>query len=66
MAALPRSISEPGDEAAIQAFCTANYQVDFFMTAKVPVLGEDAHPFYRFLVEDLGDAAAPRWNFIST
>lgn len=54
---------EPGGEAAIQVFCAASYQVDFPMTSKVQVIGDGAHPFYRFLVEELGEAAAPRWNF---
>lgn len=54
---------EPGDEAAIRSFCAANYQVDFPMTTKVQVVGEISHPFYRFLVEEIGEAAAPRWNF---
>lgn len=54
---------EPGDEAAIRSFCATHYQVDFPMTVKVPVIGDGAHPFYRFLVEEFGEAAAPRWNF---
>lgn len=54
---------EPGDEAAIKAFCGANFQVDFPMTAKQPVIGGEAHPFYRWLFEEIGEAAAPRWNF---
>lgn len=54
---------EPGDEAAIAAFCTDRYAVDFPMTGKVRVLGGDAHPFYRWIAETLGEDAAPRWNF---
>ena len=54
---------EPGDEAVIAAFCTENYAVDFPMTGKVSVLGGDAHPFYRWIAETLGEDAAPRWNF---
>lgn len=54
---------EPGDEAAIQSFCTTTYQVDFPMTAKVAVIGGGAHPLYAWIVEALGEAGAPRWNF---
>lgn len=54
---------EPGTEADIAAFCARNYGVDFPMTAKQMVLGPAAHPFYRWVVEELGEAAAPRWNF---
>src|ERR1700712_1007032 len=35
---------EPGDEAAIGAFCEKNYGVTFPMFAKVDVNGATAHP----------------------
>ena len=54
---------EPGSEAEIASFCETNYGVDFPMTAKEPVLGPQAHPFYRWVVAQAGEAAAPRWNF---
>ena len=54
---------EPGDAAAIAGFCTTRYQVDFPMTAKQRVLGAEAHPFYRWIAETLGEGAVPRWNF---
>lgn len=54
---------EPGSEAEIKTFCEVNFDVDFPMTAKVVVSGEAAHPFYKWAVEKLGAAAAPRWNF---
>ena len=54
---------EPGTEVEIASFCTRNYGVEFPMTAKQQVLGPEAHPFYRWVVDELGEAAAPRWNF---
>jgi glutathione peroxidase len=54
---------EPGSEAEIQCFCTTNYGVDFPMTAKQAVIGGSAHPFYRWVVAEFGEAAAPKWNF---
>ncbi|MCP5419558.1 MAG: glutathione peroxidase [Gammaproteobacteria bacterium] len=54
---------EPAAEETIQAFCTARFGVDFPMTAKQRVIGQDAHPFYRWIVEQVGEDAAPRWNF---
>ena len=54
---------EPGNEGAIAAFCAGQFSVDFPMTAKVRVIGGDAHPFYRWIAETLGEDAAPRWNF---
>jgi glutathione peroxidase len=54
---------EPGTEAEIREFCTTRFAVDFPMTAKVPVVGPAAHPFYRWAVAELGAGAAPQWNF---
>jgi glutathione peroxidase len=54
---------EPGDEAAIAEFCATRYNVDFPMTQKYAVIGGDAHPFYRWIADVLGEDHAPRWNF---
>ncbi len=54
---------EPGDEAAIGAFCSRRYGVDFPLTSKQTVVGAEAHPFYRWIAEQLGEAGQPRWNF---
>ncbi|MCC7046609.1 MAG: glutathione peroxidase [Alphaproteobacteria bacterium] len=54
---------EPDDEAAIGRFCSTRYKVDFPMTAKQTVIGGKAHPFYRWIAEELGEAGTPRWNF---
>jgi glutathione peroxidase len=54
---------EPGNEAEIKEFCETKYGVDFPMTAKQQVIGGDAHPFYKWIVEQVGEDAAPRWNF---
>ncbi|MGB0682864.1 MAG: glutathione peroxidase [Magnetovibrionaceae bacterium] len=54
---------EPGTETEIKEFCEVTFGVEFPMTAKQKVKGEDAHPFYRWAGETLGFAAKPRWNF---
>ncbi len=54
---------EPGSEAEIKTFCETKYGADFPMTAKQQVLGAQAHPFYRWVVEQAGEDAAPKWNF---
>jgi glutathione peroxidase len=54
---------EPGTESEIKDFCSTNYDVSFPMTAKAKVSGGAAHPFYKWVVSDAGEAAAPRWNF---
>lgn len=54
---------EPGSEAEIHAFCQTSYGVDFPLSAKECVIGPEAHPFYRWVVDEAGEAAAPKWNF---
>jgi len=54
---------EPGTEAEIKNFCTTKYKVTFPMTAKNAVIGEHAHPLYKWVIAQAGEAAAPRWNF---
>ncbi|HYE47843.1 MAG TPA: glutathione peroxidase [Caulobacter sp.] len=54
---------EPGTEAEIAEFCRTNFGVDFPMTGKVDVKGEEAHPFYRWAIEQVGEPAEPVWNF---
>jgi glutathione peroxidase len=57
---------EPGDEAAIKQFCTAEYDVTFPMFAKVKVNGADAHPLFAALkakARGLLGTEAIKWNF---
>ena len=57
---------EPEDEAAIQNFCSLNYQVTFPLFAKIMVNGDDAHPLYKYLKSEkkgLLGTEAIKWNF---
>lgn len=54
---------EPGTEAEIKTFCETRYSVDFPLTAKEHVIGDGAHPLYKWVAEELGEAATPKWNF---
>jgi glutathione peroxidase len=54
---------EPGTATEIKQFCSTNYRVTFPMTAKERVMGPEAHPLYRWIEAELGDAGVPRWNF---
>lgn len=54
---------EPGSDAEIKDFCAVNFSVDFPLTAKTPVRGENSHPFYRWAAREVGALGVPRWNF---
>jgi glutathione peroxidase len=54
---------EPGSEAEIKTFCTTKYAVTFPLTRKERVVGDAAHPFYKWAAQTLGKDNAPKWNF---
>jgi len=54
---------EPGSAQEIKQFCESRYAVDFPLTEKQEVIGPGAHPFFRWIAAELGEAGAPRWNF---
>jgi glutathione peroxidase len=54
---------EPGSATEIKQFCEGTYAVDFPLTAKQAVIGDAAHPFFRWIADELGEAGTPRWNF---
>ncbi|MDR2361982.1 MAG: glutathione peroxidase [Prevotellaceae bacterium] len=57
---------EPGSNAEIKAFCTANYGVTFPMMAKISVQGDTLAPLYKWLTskaENGREDAEVRWNF---
>ena len=54
---------EPGSNSEIAHFCKLNYGVSFPMAAKVDVVGDNAHPFYKWARDELGYISIPKWNF---
>ena len=54
---------EPGSNADIKDFCETNFNINFPITEKTNVLGEKAHPFYKWAKENFGNSAVPKWNF---
>ena len=51
---------EPGSKEEIKEFCEVNFNVNFPMTSKVVVKGDEAHPFYQWANNVAG---GPMWNF---
>lgn len=57
---------EPGDSAAIDAFCDRTYGVTFPLFAKVEVNGDNAHPLFRHLKQEapgIFGTESIKWNF---
>lgn len=57
---------EPGTADEIKTFCEKNYGVEFLITEKVAVKGENQHPLYAWLtkksINGLKDSTV-KWNF---
>ena len=54
---------EPKNNAEIKKFCEANFGITFPMSEKVDVIGNNAHPFFKWAKKNHGIAAIPKWNF---
>ena len=54
---------EPGSNEEIKKFCEVNFNVDFLLTDKVDVKGDNAHPIYLWAKKNFGKSAVPKWNF---
>lgn len=57
---------EPGDAEQIQSFCEKNYGVEFLITQKVDVKGDNQHPLYKWLtLKELNgeSSSSVKWNF---
>ena len=54
---------EPGSNEDIKKFCKVNFNVNFPMTDKVNVKGDNAHPIYLWAKKNYGKSAVPKWNF---
>jgi glutathione peroxidase len=57
---------EPGSDAAIAQFCDVNFKVNFPMTTKLTIKGENQHPLYQWLTKkELNGQqdAEVKWNF---
>ena len=54
---------EPKNNAEIKEFCETNFGITFPMSEKVDVIGNNAHPFFKWAKKNHGIAAIPKWNF---
>jgi len=54
---------DPKPNADIQSFCQVRFGVTFPLLAKQVVVGDKAHPLYRWAKSQTGPGGAPVWNF---
>jgi glutathione peroxidase len=57
---------DPGTNEEIGAFCQKNYGVSFPMMSKIETNGQNAHPLYKWLVDEapgLLGSKPIKWNF---
>ena len=54
---------EPKNNAEIKNFCESNFGITFPMSEKTDVIGNNAHPFFKWAKKNHGIAAIPKWNF---
>ena len=54
---------EPKNNAEIKEFCETNFGITFPLSEKVDVIGNNAHPFFKWAKKNHGIAAIPKWNF---
>jgi glutathione peroxidase len=54
---------EPGSNKEIKDFCETTFGIDFPITEKVNVVGDNAHSFFLWAKKNYGSGAIPKWNF---
>ena len=57
---------EPGSAGTIQSFCERRYGVEFPLTEKIKVKGEEQHPLYQWLTRRSMNgkkSSSVKWNF---
>ena len=57
---------EPGTNSEIEQFCRSKYSIDFPLFSKIDVIGDTAHPLYKWLSNEKQNGwnnQPPTWNF---
>jgi len=54
---------EPGSNKEIKDFCETTFGIDFPITEKIDVIGDNAHPFFLWAKKNYGSSSIPKWNF---
>ena len=54
---------EPGSNEDIKNFCETNFNINFLLTEKNEVKGQNAHAIYLWAKKNFGNSTVPKWNF---
>lgn len=47
----------------VKEFCKINFNISFTLTEITNIKGKNGHPFFKWIKEDTGFLAFPKWNF---
>ena len=54
---------ELSSNAKVKEFCTINFDVSFLLTEITRIKGQNGHSFFKWIKEEAGFLAFPKWNF---
>ena len=47
----------------VKEFCTINFDISFLLTEITIIKGQNGHPFFKWIKQEAGFLAFPKWNF---
>ena len=51
------------NNADVKKFCEVNFNINFPLTTIIEVKGKNAHEVFKWVKENHGKSAEPKWNF---
>ena len=54
---------ELSSNTEVKDFCTTNFNISFLLTEITKIKGQNGHPFFKWIKQEAGFLAFPKWNF---
>ena len=54
---------ELSSNTKVKEFCTTNFDISFLLTEITKIKGQNGHPFFKWIKQEAGFLAFPKWNF---
>ena len=54
---------ELSSNVKVKEFCATNFDISFLLTEITKIKGQNGHPFFKWVKEEAGFLAFPKWNF---